>query len=66
MKNIVVLGAGGFIGTNLTLHLYENENVKLTLVDKSENFFDNIKQALRNKEHNKLRIESWRTSILPS
>lgn len=37
--NIVVLGAAGFIGTNLTFELAKDTNNKVTLVDKSKNYF---------------------------
>lgn len=39
MMNIVVLGAAGFIGTNLTFELAKDTNNKVTLVDKSKNYF---------------------------
>jgi len=41
--NIVILGAAGFIGTNLTLKLSENKNNHLTLVDREDSFFDTIR-----------------------
>lgn len=41
---VVVLGAAGFIGTNLTLSLANNLENKITLVDKSESYFNTIKQ----------------------
>lgn len=37
--NILLLGAAGFIGTNLTIELAKNPENKLTLVDKSRAFF---------------------------
>lgn len=39
---IMILGAAGFIGTNLTMNLVKNENNKITVVDVSENYFVNI------------------------
>lgn len=38
---ILLLGAAGFIGTNLTIKLMENKDDVLTLVDKSKTFFTN-------------------------
>ena len=40
--NILILGAAGFIGTNLTKKLASNKGDKITLVDKSINYFVNI------------------------
>lgn len=37
--NILLLGAAGFIGTNLTLKLSENVNNKITLVDINKDYF---------------------------
>lgn len=37
--NILILGAGGFIGTNLTLKLAEEKSNIITLVDKSKGYF---------------------------
>lgn len=37
--NILILGAAGFIGTNLFLELSKNKDYHLTLVDKSRDFF---------------------------
>lgn len=42
--NILVLGAAGFIGTNLSIKLAENKNDKITLVDKSKRYFSSIKK----------------------
>ncbi|SFG80630.1 NAD-dependent epimerase/dehydratase family protein [Oribacterium sp. WCC10] len=42
--NILILGASGFIGTNLTIKLAENINNKITLVDKHMEYFSNIKK----------------------
>lgn len=42
--NILVLGAAGFIGTNLTIKLAENKNDIITLVDKSKTYFSNIER----------------------
>lgn len=47
--NIVVLGAAGFIGTNLVIKLAEDKNNHITLVDYCEEYFFNIKKfALTN------------------
>ena len=40
--NILILGAAGFIGTNLTIKLAKDKNNKITLVDKSKTYFHNI------------------------
>lgn len=44
--NILLLGAAGFIGTNLTLKLAEKQQDHITLVDRS--FFHVINKTLRN------------------
>jgi len=44
MKSVLVLGAAGFIGTNLTIKLAEREDVKITLADIHEEWFFNIKK----------------------
>lgn len=41
--NIIILGAAGFIGTNLTIKLAEDEKNNIVLVDKSESFFAVVK-----------------------
>lgn len=41
--NIIILGAAGFVGTNLAIQLSANLSNKLTLVDASEKYFDTIK-----------------------
>ena len=46
MKNITILGAGGFIGTNLAYRLLETETVNLTVVDKEQDYLKNIKNQL--------------------
>lgn len=47
--NILILGAAGFIGTNLTLNLSKNKDDKITLVDKNKEYFVNIeKKCLKN------------------
>lgn len=40
--NIMILGAAGFIGTNLTIKLTEDINDKITVVDKRECYFSNL------------------------
>lgn len=42
--NILILGAAGFIGTNLTIKLAENQADKITLVDKSKDYFSSVKK----------------------
>ena len=42
--NILILGAAGFIGTNLTIKLAENKESQITLVDKSESYFSTIEK----------------------
>ena len=39
--NIAILGAAGFIGTNLALELVKDEGNVITLVDKDKSYFDN-------------------------
>lgn len=39
--NILILGAAGFIGTNLTLKLIEEKENQITVVDKNKNWFVN-------------------------
>ncbi len=41
--NIILFGAAGFIGTNLTFQIEKNTNNKITLVDVNKNYFNNIK-----------------------
>jgi UDP-glucose 4-epimerase len=38
--NILILGAAGFIGTNLTMELLKNRENYITLVDSKKNYFD--------------------------
>lgn len=42
MENILILGAAGFIGTNLTIELAKNKSNHIILVDKNLNFFKPI------------------------
>lgn len=42
--NVLILGAAGFIGTNLTIKLAENKDNQITLVDKSKSYFSNIEK----------------------
>ena len=44
--NILILGAAGFIGTNLTLNLSKNKDDKITLVDKNKEYFVNIEKKM--------------------
>ena len=41
--NIILLGAAGFIGTNLTIALAKNKNNKITVVDQHKEYFANLK-----------------------
>jgi len=41
---IIILGAAGFIGTNLTIKLAENLDNEITLVDKCIDFFEEIRK----------------------
>lgn len=40
--NIMILGAAGFIGTNLAIKLAQDKNNIITLVDKKKEYFSNI------------------------
>lgn len=40
--NIIILGAAGFIGTNLTIHLAQNPDNQITLVDSDLSYFQTI------------------------
>ena len=42
--NIIILGAGGFIGTNLTLKLAEQLENTITIVDKKKEYMKNIER----------------------
>lgn len=42
--NVMILGAAGFIGTNLTIKLAENKQKKITLVDKKKQYFSKIER----------------------
>lgn len=42
--NIIILGAAGFIGTNLVINLVKSIGNKITLVDKNEEYFSDIKK----------------------
>lgn len=44
IERIIILGAAGFIGTNLVKKLVSFENVKITVVDKREDYFKEIRQ----------------------
>lgn len=47
MSNICILGAAGFIGTNLSLELIKDSNNYLRVVDKKEEYFSNYKSILK-------------------
>lgn len=42
--NVMILGAAGFIGTNLTIKLAEKSNDRITVVDRHIDYFSNIKK----------------------
>ena len=42
--NILILGAAGFIGKNLTIKLVQNKDNQITLVDRSKSYFSNIEK----------------------
>lgn len=42
--NILIMGAAGFIGTNITIKLAQNKKNNLTLVDKRREYFSNIEK----------------------
>lgn len=42
--NVLILGAGGFIGTNLTIKLAHDKLNHITLVDKCKSYFSDIKK----------------------
>lgn len=49
--NIIILGAAGFIGTNLAIQLSKNRNNRITLVDRKKEYFFNMeKMNLKNVE----------------
>ena len=41
---ILILGAAGFIGTNLTIQLAKDNNNEITLVDGNKEYFTNIEK----------------------
>lgn len=51
--NIMILGAAGFIGTNLTLKLIENTNDNITLVDTNKKYFNH---AIKSNQINRIRL----------
>lgn len=60
MKQLI-LGAAGFIGTNLAIQLSKQADVDLILVDEKEEYFENIeKLKLRNTE---LRIQPFSNNM---
>ena len=48
---VVLLGAAGFIGTNLTIELMKNPENEITLVDKNKDFFNPIVKMNLNHVH---------------
>ena len=49
MKNILVTGAAGFIGYNLTKNLIDNKDIKITGIDSLNNAYDSDLKKLRLK-----------------
>lgn len=56
MENIAILGAGGFIGTNLSLRLAQRKDINLTLVDRKEEYFNNIWNGLSSDQKKGIRL----------
>lgn len=58
--NIIVLGAAGFIGTNLSIALANNKENKVTLVDRNKEYFNKKLYNLENIRiiENNLNVES--------
>ena len=54
MKNILITGAAGFIGYNLTKNLIENKEIKVFGIDSLNSAYDNNlkKLRLKNLENN--------------
>ena len=42
--NIIILGAAGFIGTNLAIRIANGKRNKITLVDKSKSYFSSLEK----------------------
>lgn len=55
--NILILGAAGFIGTNLALSLVKNKENKITLVDEKREYFSN--NSLINMDNVSVSIEKF-------
>ncbi len=53
MGNITILGAGGFIGTNLALYLL-SENIHLTLIDKNAHTFEHLFTLLNTEQKKRI------------
>lgn len=54
---IVILGAAGFIGTNLALRLSKHDDYKIVLVDEKEEYFINY-PSIRNSEIRQMKFDS--------
>lgn len=48
--NIVILGAAGFIGTNLGIHLSAKDSYKITLVDEKKEYFQRMPKMKNTEE----------------
>lgn len=57
MENITVLGAGGFIGTNLALYLLEKNEQKITLIDRRKEYLANILKTATKIQLNSISIK---------
>ena len=44
MTKIILFGGAGFIGTNLTIKLSQDENNDITLVDRDISFFEDLRK----------------------
>ena len=58
---ITILGAAGFIGTNLAIRLSKNDKDVITLVDRKEEFFSTIKEM--NLQNVRFKISSLNTTM---
>ena len=58
--NVAIIGASGFIGTNLAIHLSESGTDELTLIGQNESHFELIKK--RNMPRTRILIEQFNGS----
>lgn len=57
MKNVIILGAAGFIGTNLAIALEKDKNNKVTVVDRNIDYFKPLKDLNLNIEYKEISYE---------